>query len=333
MLLLITHNTELSYSEMISESVMELRVTPRQEMYQHRLSFDLAIGPPTSVSSYFDWLGNTVHSFTVNGFHNIIRIEATSVLEVDRKTIDLMDTNDRWPIEAPADYTLCDYMQFGGPVVDCAELRELVHDLRVRPGTPIGEIAFRMMQSVHDRFIYEKGHTTATSPITDFLRLGKGVCQDFTHVFIGMARALGIPARYVSGIVHPLKEALRGTTQTHAWCELLFPEFGWVALDPTNRRQAGNNFVTLAVGRDYRDVAPNKGVFRGRAVESMAVTVESSLLHQVPEELAAERLRPLPIPVYPGWARDRRILSNAFQVAKSAQQASQIAQQASQNAQ
>src|SRR5947207_13699070 len=83
MLLKITHQTDLTYSDMVSESVLGMRVAPRQEQDQRRLSFDLAIGPPTSVNSYFDWLGNTVHAFTVNAFHNEIRILATSVVETD----------------------------------------------------------------------------------------------------------------------------------------------------------------------------------------------------------------------------------------------------------
>jgi transglutaminase-like putative cysteine protease len=80
MLLKVTHTTDLSYTDLISESVMELRMCPRQEGDQHRLSFNLAIGPRTSVTSYFDWLGNTVHAFTVNKFHRQIRIVATSVI-------------------------------------------------------------------------------------------------------------------------------------------------------------------------------------------------------------------------------------------------------------
>src|SRR5580692_2426306 len=100
MLLKISHKTDLRYSDMISESIMELRMVPRQEQDQHRLSFDLAIGPPTSVSSYFDWLGNTVHTFSVNGFHKEIRIVATSVVETDRQHKEPERFRDKWPIPA-----------------------------------------------------------------------------------------------------------------------------------------------------------------------------------------------------------------------------------------
>src|SRR5438067_11479069 len=129
MLLKITHQTDLTYSDYISESVMELRVAPRQEQDQHRLSFDLALGPQTSVTSYFDWLGNTVHAFTVNDFHNQIQIIATSVVETDRPFVAIEQRPDTWPL-AISDYMLYDYLQFGRPVVDTMALRELVEQMK-----------------------------------------------------------------------------------------------------------------------------------------------------------------------------------------------------------
>src|SRR5688572_18110654 len=124
MLLKLTHTTELSYSDLISESVMELRMAPRQEQVQHRLSFTLAIGPPTTAMSYFDWLGNTVHTFTVNGFHKQIRIVATSVVETEPLRPVPQTLPDTWPLSASDyDYSCYDYLQFGGPVVDSPALR------------------------------------------------------------------------------------------------------------------------------------------------------------------------------------------------------------------
>jgi transglutaminase-like putative cysteine protease len=319
MLIQFTHSTTLRYTDMISESVMELRVAPRQETYQHRLSFDLAIGPPTSVSSYFDWLGNTVHCFTINGFHNEIKIRATSVLDVNRSAYHYLDLPDTWPLPKLEDYTLWDYLKPSGPVVDVPQLRELVATLKVTSGTPVGEVADRMLKCLATQFEYVKGITSATSPITEVLTHRKGVCQDFTHLFIGMARSLGIPARYVSGLVHPIDGKLRGALQTHAWCELFFPSQGWVALDPTNKQQAGSNFVTVGLGRDYRDVPPNRGTWRGKGSESIEVTVESQILPQVPDELAAERMQSLAVPTYGGWSRERRAHATDLQTAQQQQ--------------
>jgi transglutaminase-like putative cysteine protease len=297
MLLKITHQTDLTYSDLIHETVMELRMAPRQEQDQHRLSFSLAVGPPTAVTGYFDWLGNTVHAFTINGAHREVKIAATSVVETDRPPRDPTQLYDRWPIEGPPDFALSDYLRFGGAVDDCPKLRDLSRELNPRDGMSLGMLALRVLQLIDQRFLYEKGVTTATSPITDVLDHGRGVCQDFAHLMIGLSRALGIPARYVSGFLHPDRQRYRGYTQTHAWCELHFPSVGWVGFDPTNNCTVNSYFVKLAVGRDYGDVPPNKGLFKGAAAESINVTVHSEELPTVPAGLPAERLRPLPVPV------------------------------------
>jgi transglutaminase-like putative cysteine protease len=132
-----------------------------------------------------------------------------------------------------------------------------------------------------------------------------------------MARALGIPARYVSGLIHPGNEAFRGFTQTHAWCELLFPSAGWVGFDPTNNCIVGSNFVKVAVGRDYRDVPPNKGRWQGTGPvkETIDVTVNSTELETMPPELAAEKVLSLGIPTYPtGGAIHREMAEHQIEV-------------------
>ena len=301
MLLKITHQTDLTYSDLISESVMELRMAPRQEQDQHRLSFTLAIGPPTSAFSYFDWLGNTVHAFTVNSFHNQIRIVATSVVETDRAKVQPERFLDRWPVPPDAyDYATWDYLQFGGPIVDAPKLRGLVNLIQPEPGMSLGELSLRILHLIAEQFTYKKGVTTAASPITDILEQGSGVCQDFTHLMIGLARAMHIPARYVSGLVHPDAQKYRGFTQTHAWCELLFPSAGWIGFDAANNCIVGGNFIKVAVGRHFFDVPPNKGTYRGVAKEAIEVAVRSEELRTVPAELAAERVQSLSIPTYGG---------------------------------
>jgi transglutaminase-like putative cysteine protease len=323
MLLKLTHTTDLTYSDLISESVMELRMAPRQEADQHRLSFDLAIGPSAHVTSYFDWLDNTVHTFTVGPFHNQIRIVATSVVETDRPRPQVERFADTWPIPASGDYTLYDFVHFGGPIVDDPKLRELITLLNPTPGASLGELALRMLHLIAERFEYRKGITTAASPITDVLACGAGVCQDFTHLMIGMARALGIPARYVSGMIHPEAERFRGFTQTHAWCELLFPSAGWVGFDPTNNCAVGPHFVKVAVGRDYRDVPPNKGRWQaaGNVTETIEVQVKTEPLSAMPSELAAERVQSISIPTYPtGSALHREMAEHQVAVQQQQQQ-------------
>src|SRR5215212_9728032 len=135
MLLKITHTTDLSYSDLISESVMELRMCPRQEPDQQRLSFNLAIGPVTQPSSYLDWLGNTVHAFTITGFHDQIKIVATSIVQTHRPQLEPHDLTDAWPVAlSPEQYAMYDYFQFSGPVCDSPLLRRLADELRPTQG-------------------------------------------------------------------------------------------------------------------------------------------------------------------------------------------------------
>lgn len=320
MLLKITHQTDLTYSGLISESVMELRMVPRQAEDQHRLSFTLALGPATSASSYFDWLGNTVHAFTINAFHRQIRIVATSVVETQRDKLDPRALPDVWPTEVGRmDYALYDYLAFRGPVVDSPPLRQVIEQLHFRPGERLGDVAMRMVDLINDRFTYKAGVTTAASPITELLEHGYGVCQDFTHLMIGLARAINIPARYVSGFLHPNADGrsgggggdrFRGFTQTHAWCELFFPSTGWLGFDPANRCVAGDNFVSVAVGRDYYDVPPNKGIYRGTAQETIDVAVHSEELLTIPTGLAADRMQSLNIPTFANVAAPRELVTH-----------------------
>ena len=240
---------------------------PAQEQDQHRLSFTLAVGPPTPAFTYFDWLGNSVHWFTVNAFHKQIKIVATSVVETDRPRPEPQRFKDTWPIRRR--FRLLDLRlpPVRRPRRRIAGAARAGASLAPGEGHSLGELALAMMHLIADRFEYKKGITTAASPITDILSKGSGVCQDFTHLMIGLARALGIPARYVSGLVHPDAERFRGFTQTHAWCELFFPSAGWIGFDPANNCIVGGNFVKVAYGRDYRDVPPNKGQYTGKDVK------------------------------------------------------------------
>ncbi|RTL45218.1 MAG: transglutaminase family protein [Candidatus Melainabacteria bacterium] len=310
MLLSITHTTDLHYSDYINESVMELRMAPLQEQYQHRLSFGLDIGPATQVKSYFDWLGNTVHAFSINALHNQIQIIATSIVQTDARPIRLEHFPDIWIRDANYDYTLCDFLLFGGKIIDSPQLRELAESAipkaNSRSPVKLGAVVTSLLKLIDEKFTYQKSVTNASSSITEILAHGRGVCQDFTHLMIGLARALNIPARYVSGYLHPDRQRLRGYSQTHAWVEIYFPSMGWVGVDPTNNCVAGENFVKVAIGRNYQDVPPNKGIYKGKGEEQMEVAVHSEELLSIPLELAAERTGALNLPCYAGTRLDTK---------------------------
>lgn len=313
MLLSITHQTDLDYTDYISESVMELRMAPRQEATQHRLSFGLAIGPAAPVRSYFDWLGNTVHALSINSLHNQIRIIATSVVETPSKPVNWDSTGDLWTIDQEYEYTFYDFLQFGGSVIDTPLLRDLangiVSDLKgddANKEVRVHDLITAMLRIIDEKFVYEKGVTSAASPITEILAHGRGVCQDFTHLMIGLARALNIPARYVSGYIHPDRHRFRGYTQTHAWVEIYVPSLGWVGVDPTNNCLVGQNFVKVAVGRNFQDVPPNRGVYKGQGKETIRVVVHTDELFEMPQELAVEKTEAINIPVFAGTIDEQR---------------------------
>lgn len=287
----ITHTTTLNYSDPIAETVMELRMAPRQSTHQHRLAFALAVGPAASVSSYFDFQGNQVYVFTIAPFHKEVQIVATSVVDTHRPAVQLRNLPDTWPLR-DLDYSFYDYLLLpaAGPVAECSALRELAALVRATRGMLLSNVAMGLLELVHTRFVYEKGVTTSSTPIMDVLTHRRGVCQDFTHVMIAVARALGIPARYVSGVIHCGDDSLRGAAQTHAWCELYFPSTGWVGLDPTNNALVDDRFVTIAHGRDYRDVPPNRGVYKGKAKESIDVSVMTTTLNGLPQQLGGDRI-------------------------------------------
>ena len=138
-------------------------------------------------------------------------------------------------------------------------------------------IARLVMAAIHRDFGYAPFSTRVDSPIEEALTTRQGVCQDFTHIMLALLRRLGLPCRYVSGYIAPraLAEDLGPTTiATHAWAEVLLPELGWIGFDPTNNIEAGLRHVRVAIGRDYADVPPTRGIYKGGSASTLEVSVE-----------------------------------------------------------
>jgi len=132
----------------------------------------------------------------------------------------------------------------------------------------------RLNATLHDSFAYESGVTEVHSPIDDALKAERGVCQDFAHIMIAIARAWGVPSRYVSGYLHHGQGKDRSSDDaTHAWMEAWLPSMGWIGFDPTNNIVAGERHIRVAVGRDYADVPPTRGTFKGDAQSELAISV------------------------------------------------------------
>jgi transglutaminase-like putative cysteine protease len=290
----IVHTTELSYTSRISESVIELRVAPRSDELQTLRGFGLAVGPAASVFEHVDWLGNRVHHFSIVDFHDRLVIEAQSAVEVRERSLSLSAAADELS-GLPDDHRLADFRAFGGPVDRCDELGALARRLELEHAGKVGVAAERVMRALRQEIAYKKGVTTSASPVSEVVRKGAGVCQDFTHVAIALLRALRVPTRYVSGYLH--REGV-SELETHAWLEAFIPSLGWVGLDPTHGDLAGTGHVAVAVGRSFADVPPNRGIFRGDASEAIKARVEMKSVAQVPRNLLAPRPVPLSVPTY-----------------------------------
>jgi transglutaminase-like putative cysteine protease len=294
MILEIQHETQLEYTELVTESTTELRMEPATDADQTCHTFHAAVSRSAEVFRYQDGFGNHVHHFNLLAAHRQVRILAASVVETHPQPRDPLTAEATFPL-APdrLDLGVHDFVQFRGPVRHTPRLDPLLETLRPQPGERLADLALRTARHIHEHFAYAPDVTLSSSPIDDVLEKGKGVCQDFTHLMIAVLRSFGVPARYVSGYVHrPNKDS-----QSHAWCEVWLPQLGWLGIDPTNNCLAGDHFVKVAVGRDFTDVPPNKGVYRGRALESILVRVETRTLERLPSLSWQEQLPPLNVPL------------------------------------
>jgi transglutaminase-like putative cysteine protease len=252
---------------------------PLTEGAQHCLKFSLATNPRTHALQYKDYLGNVVHYFDIPGEHNQLAIVAESLVHVSTMpTLPDALSPDSWrdldELVQSADYEdLLLPSEFAHP---SELLGALASELDVRrrddPLTLLSEIN----SGISAAFTYSPQTTEVDSPIDDALRDRKGVCQDFSHIMTALVRGLGIPCRYVSGyLFHGTEDNDRSAQDaTHAWVEALLPDLGWVGFDPTNNLMAAERHIRVAVGRDYADVPPTRGVFQGDAKTELSVAVK-----------------------------------------------------------
>lgn len=230
---------------------------------------------------HVDLWGNNVESFFIPQMHNILEVKTTSVVSIQR---------------APFIRRI-----FYSPEMKSIFHSELFHDhyLRFLTGTfstylenhqideaiaEVGDIenpvefSLELMRYLHEVFTYDVESTNVNTNASSAFTIKKGVCQDYAHVMLGILRARGIPARYVSGYLYVGENsALIGDSATHAWVEVMAPGIGWIGLDPTNNVEALENHIRIGTGRDYTDVSPLQGVYRG-GKHSLDVKVSVKML-------------------------------------------------------
>jgi transglutaminase-like putative cysteine protease len=261
MWLTVEHVTRFAYDEPISEAYTELRLKPSHRDGQRCSSFSLTIEPRgATVDEFVDRFGNTVHHFDVLEVHEQLSVTARSEVWTVGGLHDHVVPSplDRWDYLAPSRYVAVD---------------DRLNDLAasVPEDTEPAETAMRLLHAVRGAMTYERGttnvHTTAAEALAD----ARGVCQDFAHILIGACRARGIPARYVSGYLYEPEHGGHG--ESHAWVDVHLGAAGWLSLDPTHDAEQSDRHVRVAVGRDYADVPPSRGVYKGNAEEHLEVAV------------------------------------------------------------
>ena len=294
MILEIQHETRIEYHAPVTEDFTEMRMEPASDADQSCRSFHLRISPSAEVFRYQDGFRNRVHHFSLLPAHSHVSILAASVVETHPRVVDPTRTPATYPSgEEDLPLDTLQFLAFGGPVRKSPLLRPVLEAVLPRPGENLGAIVRRVSTHIKGHFEYAQDVTHASSPIDDVLRQGKGVCQDFAHLMIAVLRSFGVPARYVSGYIHrPGQES-----QSHAWVEAWLSEVGWFAVDPTNDCTVNEHFVKVATGRDFTDVPPNKGVYRGNADQTISVRVQTRALDRLPALSWQEQLPPLQVPL------------------------------------
>ncbi|TLP56290.1 transglutaminase family protein [Microbispora triticiradicis] len=267
----ISHVTRFDYDGSASASYNEVRMTPLSDRGQTTLERRLVVRPSAPVWTYTDHWGTIVGVFDLPAPHRSLTIESYA----------RVDTSAAPPLGVPP--ARDDLRAAGGPVGELlrptpqtAISPGLAADARERAeGLDAHEAAEALAWHVNERIAYVPGATGVRTSAQEVWEHGKGVCQDMAHLTVALLRAADIPARYVSGYLHPRPEAEIGEAvagQSHAWIEYWTGE--WNALDPTNRTRGGEAHVVVGRGRDYTDVPPIKGVYQGMVSGRQEVVVE-----------------------------------------------------------
>ncbi|MCX6836504.1 MAG: transglutaminase family protein [Verrucomicrobia bacterium] len=282
----ITHRTTYSYSAPVAVSHHAARLRPRDTETQHCKEFSLSFDPePDLFTEHKDSFGNQVSCFSIQKLHG--RFEVTSRSLVALAPVLQPDPAQTPPWEEvaalfrdPVPIDLLDPCQF----VFRSPL--LVHEMALRdfalpsfkPGRPILTAAADLCSRIHREFVFDPKATTVSTPLAEVLEKKRGVCQDFAHLAIASLRAMGLPARYISGYLrtHPPvgKPRLVGVDASHAWASCFVPRFGWVDFDPTNDCFTSLDHITVAYGRDFSDVSPVRGIITGGGHHTVGVGVD-----------------------------------------------------------
>ena len=276
MRLAVMHRTTFHYGAPVTRSLNTLHLEPRTFPYQKTLSSLVRVIPATRVKRFADLFQNITHHFELPDPH--LKLEIESRLRVHNLPLDISQSSRAATLEEYRNPEIGErvwpFLQESQRVSKSPEVWR--HAVDITNGmTSIHDQALALMEWIHREFRYEPGSTAVNTHLEETFEIRRGVCQDFTHVMLGMCRVLGVAARYASGYLYNgPRDSLIGAQASHAWCEVYLPSAGWIGFDPTNNTLADERYVKLAVGRDYDDVAPVLGTYRGTGHCRMEVHVD-----------------------------------------------------------
>jgi len=273
----VVHSTGYAYKSPVTASFNEARLTPRSDSRQNVILNRVETVPATRSYRYVDYWGTAVTAFDLHAPHTELEVTSSSVVETDRGQ--LPDMKVSWE-DLSSEPVIDRFDEVLSPTKYTPASRRIA-----RVGQKIAkdydpfEAIVAAANWAHSELDYVPGTTGVHSSGIDALREGKGVCQDFTHLTLILLRSMGIPARYVSGYLHPRADAPVGDTidgQSHAWIQAWTG--GWWHYDPTNDTDINEQYISVGVGRDYSDVSPLKGVYSGEGSTDLDVIVEITRL-------------------------------------------------------
>jgi transglutaminase-like putative cysteine protease len=273
MLISLLHRTTFAYAGKAHDSFNEVRLRPLEDATQACRNFELKTDPSTQIREYVDFYGNTVHYFDITAAHEKLMIEAVSEVETTpnaaRPEVPVVPLSEgeaerEWRSEFVVDSHFVPL-----DVSVWKEAQDALHEGR----SDIWSDVRRISRHVFTTFAYKPRSTGVATIATEAIKLRAGVCQDFAHVALGMCRVSGIPARYVSGYFIKVQRRPGEEEASHAWIEAFIPGYGWAAYDPTHDRAADERYVKVACGRDYGDIRPVSGTYRGGKTRSLEVEV------------------------------------------------------------
>ncbi|HRH44687.1 MAG TPA: transglutaminase family protein [Pyrinomonadaceae bacterium] len=292
----IFHLTRFQYSSAVTESVMELRMQPLTNDNQICTAYSLQLSPSARPFEFVDQFGNTVQHFDIPEKHSKLEITTKSLVEVsERKPLPESLPLESWK-QLGEEIEKGDFWEFLLPS-QFAQKTQALNNLQNEINATHEKDPLTLLREINSffkaNFEYAPETTEVDSPIDVAINQRSGVCQDFANIMIALVRGLKIPCRYVSGYLFHRTDDRSHIAQdaTHAWVEAYLPTLGWVGFDPTNDLIVGDRHIAVAVGRDYTDVPPTRGVFKGNVESQLSVAVrvrqaetdevESSELHAV----------------------------------------------------